>query len=130
MLQSTTPTTTPYYASTTLSYKVLLQYYDKVLLQYYSVLQSTSLFYKVLLQDFRETLMTDPSYICEMSFAMRGATQFILQLQHHQILHLPRKAALMIDPRYTRNVIDKAWNNRSVASLKIFGALFVASVDF
>ena len=57
------PSTTPVLQSTTLYYKVLLQYYSvlqtyyssttpyyKVLLQYYSLLQSTTLYYKVLLR--------------------------------------------------------------------------------
>ena len=44
----------------------------------------------------------------ETSFTMRGATGVILQL--HQILHLPRKMTVMIDPRHIWNVI---YNERS-----------------
>ena len=42
---------------------------------------------------------------------MRGVTGVILQL--HQILHLPRKMNLMIDPRHIWNVIYNARSNRS-----------------
>ena len=34
----------------------------------------------------------------ETSFTMRGATGVILQ--RHEILHLPRKMTVMIDPRH------------------------------
>ena len=46
----------------------------------------------------------------ETSFTLRGATQ--VTLQHHQILRLPRKSTLMIDPGHTWNVIYIARNNR------------------
>ena len=45
------------------------------------------------------------------SFTMRGATQIILQL--HQILRLPRKMNLMIDPHHIWNVIYNARRNKS-----------------
>ena len=45
----------------------------------------------------------------ETLFTMRGATQ--VTLQHHQILHLPRKMTLMIDPRHIWNVIYNARSN-------------------
>ena len=45
------------------------------------------------------------------SFTMRGATRVILQLQ--QILRLPRKMNLMIDPHHIWNVIYNARSNRS-----------------
>ena len=125
VLQSTTPVllcTTQYYnvlLCTTQYYKVLLQYYSvpqrttpvllcttkycssttlyyNVLLQYYSVLQSTTLYYRI-------------TY--ETSFTMRGATGVTIQL--HQILRLPRKMHLMIDPRLTWNVIYTARSNRN-----------------
>ena len=47
----------------------------------------------------------------ETSFTMRGVTGVILQL--HQILHLPRKMTVMIDPRHIWNVIYNARSNRS-----------------
>ena len=47
----------------------------------------------------------------ETSFTMRGATSLILQ--RHQILHLPRKMALMIDPPHIWNVIYNARGNRA-----------------
>ena len=119
--------TTKYYSSTTLYYKVLLQYYSvlhstttyyssttlyyKVLLQYYSVLQSTTpvllcttkyyssttLYYKVLLQYYSVLQSTT------LSFRMRGASK--VNLEPQQILRLPRKMHLMIDPRHIWNVI-------------------------
>ena len=46
----------------------------------------------------------------EMSFTMRRATGLILQ--RHQILHLPRKIARMIDVRHMWNVIYNARSNR------------------
>ena len=45
----------------------------------------------------------------ETSFTMRGATRVILQL--HQILRLPRKMNLMIDPHHIWNVIYNARSN-------------------
>ena len=47
----------------------------------------------------------------ERSFTMRGATRVILQL--HQILRLPRKMNLMIDPHHIWNVIYNARSNKS-----------------
>ena len=47
----------------------------------------------------------------ETSFTMRGATNFTPQL--HQILRLPRKMNLMIDPRHIWNVIYNAQSNHS-----------------
>ena len=46
----------------------------------------------------------------ETSFTMRGATE--LTLQHHQMLCLPRKMTLMIDPRHIWNVIYNARSNK------------------
>ena len=46
----------------------------------------------------------------ETLFTMRGATWVSLQL--HQILCLPRKMNLMIDPRHTWNVIYNARSNK------------------
>ena len=94
------------------------QYYN-VLLQYYSVLQSTTpiLFcttkqHSWLILDTYEPLFTWlMSVAYETSFTMRGATGVILQL--HQILHLPRKMTVMIDPRHIWNVIYNARSNRS-----------------
>ena len=117
--------------STTVYYKVLLQYYPvlqsttpvllcttqyyNVLLQYYSVLQSTTPVllcttkqHSWLILDIFTWLM---SVANEESFTMRGATGVILQL--HQILHLPRKMTVMIDPRHIWNVIYNARSNRS-----------------
>ena len=105
------PCTTKYYSSTTL--------YCKVLLQYYSVLQSTtpvllctSKQHSWLILDTYEPLFTWlMSVAYETSFTMRGVTGVILQL--HQILHLPRKMTVMIDPRHIWNVIYNARSNRS-----------------
>ena len=121
------PCTTKYYSSTTLYCKVLLQYYSvlqsttpvllctkqyyNVLLQYYSLLQSTTpvLFcttkqHSWLILDTYEPLFTWlMSVAYETSFTKRGATGVTLQL--HQILRLPRKMNLMIDPPHIWNVI-------------------------
>ena len=84
---STTPVllcTTQIYTSTTLYYKVLLQYY--------SVLQSTTPALLLVLQ----------------STHLQGAKH-----QRHQMLCLPRKVTLMIDPRHIWNVIYNAQSNRT-----------------
>ena len=47
----------------------------------------------------------------ETSFTMRGATE--VTIQPHQILRLPRKMNLMIDPRLTWNIIYNARSNKS-----------------
>ena len=86
--------TTKYYSSTTLYYKSSINLYYKVLLQYHPVLQSTSWLIRI-------------TY--ETSFTMRGATKGSLQLQ--QILRLPCKMNLMIDPHRIWNVIYNARSN-------------------
>ena len=48
---------------------------------------------------------------CETWFKERWATGLILQ--RHQILRLPRKMTLMIDPAHIWNVIYNAWSNRT-----------------
>ena len=48
--------------------------------------------------------------IYETLFTMRGATK--VTLQHQQILRLPRKMTLMIDPRHIWNVIYNARSNK------------------
>ena len=96
VLQSTIPVllcTTKYYSSTSLYYKVLLQYY--------SVLQSTT---PVLLQYYSSTTLY-------YSWLIRGAAE--MSLQHHQILRLPRKVTLIIDPLHTWNVISHKRSNKS-----------------
>ena len=126
VLQSTTLVllcTAKYYSSTL---------YCKVLFQYYSVLHSTTTYYSSttlywsttpvllcttkqhswLILDTYEPLFTWlMSVAYETSFIMRGATGVILQL--HQILHLPRKMTVMIDPRHICNVIYNKRSNRS-----------------
>ena len=47
----------------------------------------------------------------ETSFRMRGASK--VNLECHQILRLPRKMNLMIDPRHIWNVISNARSNQS-----------------
>ena len=114
VLQSTTPVllcTTKYYSSTTLYYNVLLQYYS-VLQSTTPVLLCTSKQHSWLILDTYEPLFTWlMSVAYETSFTMCGVTGVILQL--HQILHLPRKMTVMIDPRHIWNVIYNARSNRS-----------------
>ena len=137
VLQSTTPVllcTTKYNSSTTLYYKVLLHYYSSIT-KYYS---STSLYYKVLFlidpwrmkrhlqcaeqqessSNFTKYCACHAKWISwlirityEKSFTMREATRVILQLQ--QILRLPRKMNLMIDPHHIWKVIYNARSNKS-----------------
>ena len=107
-------------------YDPVLQRTTPVLLQFYSVLQrntpvllcttkyysSTTLYYSV-------QQSTTPVLLCttkwhswlilvtyEPVFSVRGATRVTLQL--HQILRLPRKITLMIDPPLKLNVIYNA----------------------
>ena len=58
-------------------------------------------------------LMIDPCH--ETLFAMRGATSVIVQT--HQILRLPRKITLMINPLHTWNAIYNARSNNWQVSL-------------
>ena len=133
VLQSTTAVllcTTKCYSSITLYYKVLLQYYS-VLQSTTAVLQSITLYYKVLLQYYSVLQSTTPVLLCTtkyyssttlyykvllpyyfaMSFTMRVAKRVTLQL--HQILHLPRKMNLMIDPPHIWKVIYNARSSKS-----------------
>ena len=104
VLQSTTPVltcTTKYYSSTTLQSTTPVltcttKYYSSTTL-YYPVLQSTSWLIRI-------------TY--ETSFTMRGATKGSLQLQ--QILRLPCKMNLMIDPHRICNVIYNARSDRNL----------------
>ena len=124
---SVVQSTTRYYSSTTKYYKELLQYcsvlqsttpvllcttkYYNVLLKYYSsttkYYSSSTLYYKVLLRTTKYYSSTALSHswliriTYETSFAMRGATGVSLQL--HQILRLPHKMNLMIDPPAMQN---------------------------
>ena len=119
VLQRTTPVlfcTTKYYSSTTLYYKVLLQYYShdwsaSPMKLYLQCAEQQRCFYKItdccachgkwlswLIRITYETLVT-----------MRGATE--MSLQHHQLLRLPRKVTLIIDPLHTWNVIYNARSN-------------------
>ena len=109
--------TTPVLVCTTKYYPELLRNtkYYKVLLQYYSVLQSTA----PVLTCTTTYYSTTPVLLCtakkrswlilltpETSFTMRRATG--LTLQRHQIVRLPCKITLMIDPADIWNVIYKA----------------------
>ena len=110
---------TKYYSRITLYYKVLLQYYSAlqsttpVLLcttKYYS---TTTPVLQVLLPYFfvLQSIIPDWSLTYETSFTMRGTIRVILQL--HQILRLPCKMNLMIDPHHIWNVIYNARSNKS-----------------
>ena len=99
VLQSTTPVllcTTKYYSSTTL-------YYSSTTL-YYTVLQPV-----LHCTTKQHSWLTSVAY--ETSFTMRGATGVILQ--RHEILHLPRKMTVMIDPQHIWNVIYNERSNRN-----------------
>ena len=128
--------TTTYYSSTTLYYKVLLQYYSvlqssihdwslthmnrylhdwcpshmKRHLQCAEQQESSSNFTKYCTCH-AKWLWWLIHVTYETSFTMRGATGVTIQL--HQILRLPRKMNLMIDPRHIWNVIYNARSNRS-----------------
>ena len=108
--------TTKYYSSTTLYYKVLLQYYSvlhstttyyssttlyyKVLLQYYSVLQSTTpillcitkyyssatLYYKVLLQFYSVLHSTTPVLLCTTKYYSSTSLYCKVLLQYYSVL--------------------------------------------
>ena len=132
-----------YYSSTTPYYKVLLQYYSvlqsKVLLQYYSVLQSTILYYKVVLQYYSSiflyykvllqnySVLQSTTPVLQYYSVLQSTTPVLLLVlqsthlqgaehqrhQPHQMLCLPRKVTLMIDPRHIWNVIYNAQSNRT-----------------
>ena len=111
VLQSTTPVllcTAKCYSSTTLYYTVLLQYYS--VLQCAEQQESSSNFTKYCTCH-AKWLWWLIRVTYETSFRMRGATGVTIQL--HQILRLPRKMNLMIDPRLTWNVIYNARSNRN-----------------
>ena len=111
VLQSTTPVllcTAKCYSSTTLYYTVLLQYYS--VLQCAEQQESSSNFTKYCTCH-AKWLWWLIRVTYETSFTMRGATGVTIQL--HQILRLPRKMNLMIDPRLTWNVIYNRRSNRN-----------------
>ena len=114
--------TTKYYSGTTLYYTVLLcttKYYSgtnsvlqsttPVLLCTTQIYTSTTLYYKVLLQYCSVLQSTTPVLILVLqSTHLQGAKH-----QRHQMLCLPRKVTLMIDPRHIWNVIYNAQSNRT-----------------
>ena len=129
VLQSTTPVlvcTTKYYSSTTLYYTELPQYY--------SVLQSTTpvliLYYKVLLQYYSVRHRSTPVQLCTTKYYSSTTLYYKVLLRYYslyykvrickagssqrrQMLCLPRKVTLMIDPRHIWNVICNAQSNRT-----------------
>ena len=113
------PSTTLYYSSITLYYKVLLEYY-KVLHDW-----SASHMKRHLQCAEQQKAASNFSKYCachakwiswliriayETSFTLRRAT--VNTLQPHQILRLPGKMNLMIDPHHIWNVIYSARSNR------------------
>ena len=100
LLQSTTPVllcTTKYYASTTLYYTVLFQYYS-LLQSTTPALLCTTKYYTSTTPVLRQYYNVLLRYYFEMSFTMRGATKVTVQL--HQILRLPRKMNVINDLRH------------------------------
>ena len=91
------------YSSTTLYYKVLVQYYSvlqstsPVLLcttKYYS---STTLYYTVLLQYYSVLQSTTPVLLCTTKYYSSTTLYYKVLLQYYSVL-------LMIDPRSSRDV--------------------------
>ena len=128
VLQTTTPVlvwTTKYYSSTTLYYTVLLcttKYYSTtdsvlqsttpVLLCTTQIYSSTTLYYKVLLQYYSVLQSTTPVLLLVLqSTHLQGAEH--QRHQRHQMMCLPRKVTLMIDPRHIWNVSYNAQSNRT-----------------
>ena len=108
--------------------------------QYYSVLQSTTLYYKVLLQYYSVLQSPTPVLLCttkssllrllQYYYVLQGTTAVLLctkqyysllhrttpaqvMLQRHQMLSLPRKIALMINPLDACNAIYNARSSTS-----------------
>ena len=87
---STTPVllcTTKYYSSTTLCYKVRLQYY-KVLLQYYSVPQSTTLYsvlQQIKLRYYSVLQSTTPVLLCTTKNYSSTLLRYKVLLQYYSV---------------------------------------------
>ena len=95
--------------STILYYKALLctaEYYSSTTLCYTVLQRATPVLHCTTK---RHSWLMSVAY--ETSFTMRGATGVILQC--HEILHLPRKKTVMIDPRHIWNVIYNERSNRN-----------------
>ena len=137
------PCTTKYYPSTTLYCKVLLQYYSVLqsttpvllcttkqhswlILDTYDMIDVRRIWTVIYNARSNSCACSNFTKYCtchakwlwwlirvtyETSFTMRGGTGVTIQL--HQILRLPRKMNLMIDPRLTWNVIYNARSNRN-----------------
>ena len=107
--------TTQIYSVLHSNYKVLLQFYSvlqsttPVLLCITQIYSSTTLYYKVLLQYYSVLQSTTPVLLLVLqSTHLQGAEH-----QHHQMLCLPRKVTLMVDPRHICYVIYTAQSNRT-----------------
>ena len=77
---------TKYYSSTTLYYKVLLQYYSVLdsTTTYYS---STTLYYKVLLQYYSVLQSTTPVLLCTTKYYSSTTLYYKVLLQYYSVLH-------------------------------------------
>ena len=110
VLQSTTPVllcTTKYYSSTSLYYKV--PSHMKRCLQCAEQQEAASNFSKYCACH-EKWLSWSILFTHETLFTMRGATRVSLQLQ--QVLRLPRKMTLMINPLHTWNAVYNARSNK------------------
>ena len=108
---SVLPCTTKYYSSTTLYYKVLHDWSASQMKRHLQCAeqQSTPSNLTKYCACYAKWISWLIHITYETSFTMRGATGITLQL--HQILRLPRKMNLMIDPHHKWNVIYNARSN-------------------
>ena len=106
------PCTTKYYSSTTLYYKVLHDWSASHMKRHLQCAeqQSTPSNLTKYCACYAKWISWLIHITYETSFTMRGAT--VNTFQPHQILRLPRKMNLMIDPHHIWNVIYNARSNR------------------
>ena len=102
----------PYWKSTTLYYKVLIQYY--------SVLQSTTLYYTVLLQYYSVLHSATPVLLCTTKYYSSTTKYYSSTTLYYKVLLCTTKyyssTSLMIDPHHLWNFIYNARNNRGAST--------------
>ena len=93
---------TPYWKSTTLYYKVLIQYYSVLqsTTKYYS---STSLYYKVLLQYYSVVHSTTPVLLCTTQCYSSTTLYYKVLLQYHSVLQSTTQRHHFQTRMWTRN---------------------------
>ena len=111
VLQSITPVLKKYYSSTTLSYKVLIQYYSvlqsttPVLLCTTQCYSSTSLYYTVLLQYYSVLHSATPVLLCTTKYYSSTTLYYKVLIQYYSVLQSTNPVLLCTTKYYSSTTL-------------------------